>query len=64
MKDGPDNSADVALAFGEVEVAIARGGDSLAFGGCVDTALLAFSLACIGIGVHRMTLPISPQNNY
>jgi hypothetical protein len=45
VEDGSDDSADVALPFGEVEVAIFGVAYPFGLGRCVDTALLALSLA-------------------
>jgi len=45
MEDSADDSSDVALSFGVVEVAISRRSDSVRLGGGVDAALFAFSLA-------------------
>lgn len=61
VKDGPDDSSDIALSFGEVQVAIPGGCDSFLLGSPVDGSLLTLSLACIDRDLHRITLPILPQ---
>ena len=47
VADGSHHPADVALALGVVQVAVAGGSDSFAFGGRENTAFLAFSLAWV-----------------
>ena len=64
MNDRSNNTFNISLPFGVVEIAISGRGDSFGFRCSIDTTRFAFSLTYIKNDLQRITLPIDGYKYY